>query len=246
MMPPALYGEEGAYSTGFVTRVKVEEQDSCPVLWKTPLGEIWGRLDDEQTLAFLLTEQLVWRVYDHESVSVAPGDIVLDTGSHLGTFTQCALKRGAQQVIAFEPEPTNISCFKRTFAGELRNGKVALVEAAAWHSSDTLTFQRNAFSATGHVKDQGWSNEWDFYVEDFPVQAVTIDDQVEKLGLNKVDLIKVDIEGAERHALAWKIHKVSKRRAASAVLARLCLRGHRRHSRDSVEEPEERERSQRG
>ncbi len=46
--------------------------------------------------------------------------------------------------------------------------------------------------------------------------------------------------------LARKIHKLSKRRAASAALARLYLRGHRRHSRDSVEEPEEGERSQCG
>ncbi len=77
---------------------------------------------------------------------------------------------------------------------------MTLVEAAAWHSSDILKFQRNESSATGHVKDQGWFNEWDRYVEDFLVQAVTIDDQVEKLGLSKVDLIKMDIEGAERHA----------------------------------------------
>ena len=133
---------------------------------------------------------------------IKKGDIVLDIGSHLGTFTHFALKKGAQQVVAFEPEPTNISCFKRTFAGELRNGKVALVEAAAWHSSDTLRFQRNELSYNGHVKDQGWSNATAIKVDDFLVQAVTIDDQVEKLGLNKVDLIKMDIEGAERHALA--------------------------------------------
>ena len=202
IMPPALYGEEGAYRTGFITRVKIEEQGPCPVLWKTPIGEIWGRLEDEATLEFLLAEQLIDRVYDHEPASVTPGDIVLDIGSHLGTFTHFALKKGAQQVVAFEPEPTNISCFKRTFAGELRNGKVALVEAAAWHSSDTLRFQRNEQSGTGHVKDQGWSNAGASNVDDFLVQAVTIDDQVEKLGLNKVDLIKMDIEGAERHALA--------------------------------------------
>ena len=171
-------------------------------MWKTPLGEIWGRLEDEAGLEALLTEQLVVRVYDREPASVAPRDIVLDIGSHLGTFTLFALKRGAQQVVAFEPEPGNISCFKRTFARELQNGKVALVEAAAWHSSDTLRFQRNENTAAGRVKDQGWSNAWDRYVEDLLVPAVTIDDQVDKLGLDRVDLIKMDIEGAERHALA--------------------------------------------
>ncbi len=202
VMPPDLYGEDGAYRTGFVTRVKVEEEGPCPVLWKTPIGEIWGRLEDEVTLEYLVTEQLIKRVYDREPASVAPRDIVLDVGSHLGTFTHFALKKGAQQVVAFEPEPGNISCFKRTFARELRNGKVALVEAAVCHSSGTLRFQRNEESATGHVKDQGWSNARDHFAEDLLVPAVTIDDQVHKLGLNKVDLIKMDIEGAERHALA--------------------------------------------
>jgi FkbM family methyltransferase len=201
IIPPFLYGEDGAYRTGFITRVKVEEQGPCPVLWKTPIGEIWGRLEDEAALELLLAEQLIEREYDHELASVAPGDIVLDIGSHLGTFTQFALKKGARKVVGFEPEPVNNSCFKRTFAREIRSGTVALVEAAAWHSSDTLRFQRNA-PATGRVKNQGWSNEWDSSAEEFEVQAVTIDDQVETLGLNQVDLIKMDIEGAERHALA--------------------------------------------
>ncbi len=202
MIPSTHSGPEGMYTDGFVTRGKVKQGDPCPVLWKTPIGEIWGRLEDELTLEFLLSEQLLDRVYDREPTTIKPGDVVFDIGSHLGTFTRFALHKGARQVIAFEPEPTNITCFERTFARELQDGSVVLVEAAAWHTPGSLTFQRNAFSATGRVKDQGWSSEWDTPVDDLVVQAVTIDDEVKRLGLDKIDLIKMDIEGAERHALA--------------------------------------------
>ena len=35
-----------------------------------------------------------------------------------------------------------------------------------------------------------------------PVQAVTIDETVRELGLDRVDFINMDIEGGERHAIA--------------------------------------------
>ena len=179
---------------GSVSVRDLEEDGPCPVLWDTPLGQFWGRIDDRQSLTIIVKEQLEKRIYDRDPAVVRNGDIVLDVGGHLGTFTRFALNKGARLVVAFEPEPINIACFKKSLLNEIRTGKVILVEAAAWDSSGTLSFELGpgVRSYAGRVVSDGG----------FTVRAVTIDETVERLGLDRVDFIKMDIEGSERAAAA--------------------------------------------
>lgn len=92
---------------------KSERGGACPALWRTPMGEFWGRLE-ERGLGFQVEEQYLHDVYEEDPVVVRRGDTVLDAGANLGTFTKFALDRGASRVIAFEPEPTNIACRRIT------------------------------------------------------------------------------------------------------------------------------------
>ena len=167
----------------------------CPVLWKTPLGGFWGTERDGRELDLLTLEQAGGDIYEQRSVSVRENDIVIDVGAHLGTFTRIALQHGARRVIAIEPDPVNAACFARTFASEIAEGQVSLVVAAAWHSSGSLTFEIGSASQTGRVGN----SRGDRTVN---VRAVTLDEMVEELDLDRVDFIKMDIEGAERHALS--------------------------------------------
>jgi FkbM family methyltransferase len=157
------------------------------------MGSFWGRFRDEWLLEGLVHEQLTRKIYEAGSAKIHPGDVVLDVGSHLGTFTQFALNKGARLVVAFEPEPTNITCFKKTFESEIRETQIILIEAAAWESPSSLRFKLEATDNTGmgKVTEAG----------DLVVPAVTIDETVERLGLHRVDFVKMDIEGSERHAL---------------------------------------------
>ena len=173
---------------------RVAENDPCPVLWATPIGEFWGRRQDHRLLEDLMVEQLLERVYDHRLAGVRAGDTVIDVGGHLGTFTRFALDQGAALVVAFEPEPTNLACFRKTFQDEIRRKKVIVVPAAAWSTKQELRFEvteDDINSGMGRVDDSGR----------LVVQGVTMDATVEELGLSRVDFIKMDIEGAERHAL---------------------------------------------
>lgn len=45
------------------------------------------------------------------------GDVVLDCGAHIGTFTRDALNRGAKSVVSFEPEPMNHMLLARNTSG---------------------------------------------------------------------------------------------------------------------------------
>jgi len=167
----------------------------CPVLWETALGRFWGTERDGRELDLLTLEQAGGDIYEQRAVSVHDSDVVIDVGAHLGTFTRIALQHGARQVVAVEPHPVNAVCFDRTFASEIAAGRVQLVQAAAWHSPGSLKFELGDASQTGRVAGSQSRRT-------VIVRAVTLDEIVDELKLDRVDFIKMDIEGAERHALA--------------------------------------------
>ena len=178
-----------------VARVVDRGAAPCPAYWETPLGRFWGSDRDGRELDLLTLEQAAGDIYEQRQVSVRANDVVVDVGAHLGTFTRIALARGARRVIAVEPDPVNAACFARTFAPEIADGRVTLVVAAAWHSPGSLTFELGNSTQTGHVTDSESARA-------VAVRAVTLDEVVQELKLDRVDFIKMDIEGAERHALA--------------------------------------------
>lgn len=166
----------------------------------------WGRFGDgEATVPFLdllIREQrgggegAQAHEYQREPVVIRSGDVVLDAGAHLGTFTRTALRKGARIVVAVEPEPTNAACFGRTFESEIQQGRVILVEAALWDSPGTLTLNwSDEDSETGSVLPEGMG------ARSAQVRATTIDETLGALNLDRLDFVKMDIEGAERHAL---------------------------------------------
>ncbi len=144
-------------------------------------------------LLYLLAEQ-DWLVEDSPNLSVRPGDIVFDCEAHVGVFTAKALALGAAKVVAIEPNPTNLECLRRNFPREIKSGRVVLVPEAVWSSEGTVSLHMGVSTAQDSlVRSVGG--------ETMDIPATTIDRLVERLGLDKVDYIKMDIEGAEREAL---------------------------------------------
>jgi len=128
-------------------------------------------------------------------VAVQRGDVVIDGGAHVGTFSRFALNKGNRKVIAFEPDLRNVECLKRTFGEELGQGRLVLIQKALWSSPGNLDLRRGLNSA------QSWVSEGAARPGE-SVPATTIDEAVKELNLDRVDFIKLDIEGAERRAMA--------------------------------------------
>ena len=153
-------------------------------------------MNGEALLAYLLAEQ-EWDVALGEKQHVRPGDIVLDCGGHVGTFTNKALERGAARVVGFEPDPVNAEAYRRNFKKEIADGRVTLIEQGVWDSKGKMTL-------TLGTTNSGTNS----LVLSLPSSATvevgvdTIDAFAAQLNLSKVDFIKMDIEGAERQALA--------------------------------------------
>jgi FkbM family methyltransferase len=183
-------------------------EDPCPVLWETRLGQFWGRADDDKELFYVLQFRLQDAMFLHGPLAIGRRDVVIDGGSHLGTFTRFALQQGAHRVIAFDPDLTNNVCFKRTFRQEIAEGRVVLVEDALWDKPGVLTFDEDPSGLSGAVNHASPDSRNLRHVKQVP--ATTIDDSVQRLHLNQVSFIKLHIEGAERRALQGARQTISR------------------------------------
>ena len=163
---------------------KVRE-DGKYQLWSTPQGEFWylgamGKLD-----AFVLAEEQ-FDIY--QTARIKPGSIVLDCGANYGTFTRRALNRGAAKVVAIEINRDLQEALRRTFANEIRAGKVVVYGKGVWDQETELDLR-------------GDSVVMDRKATPVRLPVTTIDNIVSELQLPSVDFIKMDIEGAEKNAL---------------------------------------------
>jgi FkbM family methyltransferase len=123
---------------------------------------------------------------------VRPGSRVLDLGAHIGTFTLAAAALGCE-VVAIEPAPRNAELLRASIA---ENGfhRVRVIEAAVSDRAGMVSFC--PYGPFGHVFTP---------VTSFPsieVPAVRVDDLLAQLGWDRVDFIKMDVEGSELAALA--------------------------------------------
>jgi FkbM family methyltransferase len=166
--------------------------------YRTPLGDFWILAPGQTLLAWLVWEQTLQHDYESEGVRIRPGDVVIDGGAHVGTFTRYALDHGAARVVAIEPEPTNIACLEMNLAADLAAGRVVLVKAGIWDVKTTLTLSDSHDNSAGHSFVRTVPDS-----EALPgMPLVTLDEIAAELQLDRVDFIKMDIEGAERRALA--------------------------------------------
>lgn len=185
---------------GAVYPVDRDDTSPCPVLWETPLGPLWAWELDRPYLSWHTVRWPRLQTLFPEPPRIPDDAVVLEVGAWVGTFVREALNRGARKVIALEPEPANFVCMQKNFASEIAAGQVVLVEAAAWSRDGSERFGHPEWDEYGEPQlgGEGFRAAQDGEVT---VRTVKIDTLVEELGLDRIDLVEMDIEGAERHAL---------------------------------------------
>jgi FkbM family methyltransferase len=166
-------------------------------LWATPGGRYWIPVRSEHNLPRILAERAE-EIYFDGGHRVRSGDIVLDCGAHIGSFTRAALEAGAEKVVAIEVSPDNIECLRRNFEAEVASGRVIVYGKGVWDREGSLTLELGQ----GTSLIDTLTNPSAGTRPGPRVPLTTIDRIVEELGLARVDFIKMDIEGAEERALA--------------------------------------------
>jgi FkbM family methyltransferase len=117
-------------------------------------------------------------------------DTVIDVGANVGMFT-VAIAGRARRVISVEPVPANIAQFRKNMA-QLRN--VTLFEGAVTESPGTIEL------CACRERDSGRFSRYESADEAalrFAVQCETLARLCEAHGVDRIDLLKIDIEGGE-------------------------------------------------
>jgi len=130
--------------------------------------------------------------YDHPAVGPLLGDVVIDGGAFTGdTAAAFAPRIGASgRIVAFEPFVDSHAALESKAVDLVC--PCTCVNRALWSDERTLRFAASVDAPAGNAVAAHGSVE---------VRTATIDAVVESLGLRSVNLIKLDVEGAEMEAL---------------------------------------------
>lgn len=159
------------------------------VLW-SPFLKAWFSPEDESAMECMM------RLPDYEPVSwVTPeaGNVFVDVGAYIGPFSILAARavgpRGT--VVAMEPDGANRRQLERNLAlNEIANCTV--IPCAAWSRSGRIGWRKGEEPVWHGVEENQVSQT---------VEAVKLDEFVSERSLDRVDWIKMDIEGGEIEAL---------------------------------------------
>ncbi len=182
--------------------------------WHTAQGDFWIPAGSDYTLHYNLAEQ-IRNIYGTGEQVVKEGDVVFDCGANIGLFTAVALKAGAKRIIAIEPAPENLECYRRNFGGQIDSGQIILIPKGVWDKEDTLTLNvdpKNSAADSFVLKPSGSEGT-------IKVALTTIDKIVADLHVDQVDYIKLDIEGAESNALRGAVETIKKYKPRISVAA---------------------------
>lgn len=134
-------------------------------------------------------EIYVWKAYELAR-EVQPGDVVVDAGAMVGTFTLKAAAQGASRILAFEPFPPSFEILEENLK---RNG---LDNVDAFN---VALAQLNGEMKLWTHKNPGSQSLTDVQDPEKFIMVPTrrLDDVLEEEGVDHVDFIKMDVEGAE-------------------------------------------------
>jgi FkbM family methyltransferase len=136
--------------------------------------------------------------------TLAPGAVMVDVGANIGYFTVLAaqLVGTAGRVVAVEASPGLCDIIRRNVAMNGHRDTVTVWNRAAWSGPDRLRLhQRVHYGANSSLASAGSAQLEELADEEVvvEVEAVALDDLL--ADLEKVDVLKLDVEGAEVHAV---------------------------------------------
>jgi FkbM family methyltransferase len=155
---------------------------------------------------------------------------IVDAGANVGFASAYFLNRFPDAVVvALEPEPANFALAQRNL--EPYGARVALLQQALWYEATTLHLQAAPREDSAAITAEPAAGD----VECAGIDPMTL---LERAGVARIDILKMDIEGAEvelfsHHPERWlehtdvlvmEVHGAAAKRVVYDVMARLPFR----------------------
>jgi FkbM family methyltransferase len=143
----------------------------------------------------MIDEIWAYRQYDYYGYRVAPGDVVVDIGANIGTFSlYAAAVCGASRVISYEPFPDNFRILRSNVEQNQLHIVTCLNKAVAG-SGGIRTLRLHPVDSGSHSLVNGTSENT------VAVECCTLEDVFREFSLARIDYLKLDCEGAEYEIL---------------------------------------------
>jgi FkbM family methyltransferase len=121
--------------------------------------------------------------------------VIVDLGANIGLTTLfLACRFPAARHICVEPNPFNVAILRQNLS--FLEERLDVVEAAVSEQSGRAAFDDTSWTWGGHLVDTGLSTR--------SVVCTTVDELMTTLGIQTIDILKVDIEGAEKQMFAHR------------------------------------------
>lgn len=131
------------------------------------------------------------RIYDGFFSKINNLNLVVDVGSNVGLFTELVLTRGANQVISLEINKKAIKTFKERYENDSR---VKLIEKGLGYVSGISEIY---IDPNNSLVSSILPNHTTNLIHKEKIDIISFSDLVKSENLQKIDLIKIDVEGSE-------------------------------------------------
>lgn len=139
-------------------------------------------------------------VWDSLNSSLCDSAVLLDVGAHIGYFSlKGAAKVGPRgRVVSFEPNPETLDELRANIDASHVDSIVTVQPIACSDRDQQLTLYASRIWNTGSSSlSKENAGNFDDAPKPYQVRGRPIDDVVRELRLQRVDAIKIDVEGAE-------------------------------------------------
>ena len=129
---------------------------------------------------------------------IREGMTVVDVGAHIGYYTRLfsELVGPSGRVLAFEPEPENFALLRQNLRGA-KYKNVEMFNCALADRGGTMSLHLSS-GHSNHSLIKGYTES----AGSTKVDVVTMDAFLDQHGIDRVDFVKIDVEGAEPLVLA--------------------------------------------
>ena len=146
--------------------------------------------DHQQSGVFWLGEMDRWERF-HLATHLKPGGVFLDVGANFGYYSVTLAKNTGVRAFAFEPQPRMASQLAEHVELNGLSEKISVQSLALADAPGSLSLTTFA----GNTGKTTLSNE------PGTIPIMRLDDWFQASGLNRVDAIKIDVEGVEARVL---------------------------------------------
>ena len=156
-------------------------------------GKLWMRESGSDISTF--HEVVIRQVYRAAAVHARDARFIMDLGANIGLASRYFLTAAPRsKVFAVEPQVETFAVLARNMQEEIRRGRCEVLHGAAWNTNGRICLEAPPHGADfDSVRVANNS----FNIDCLTIPSFTMSSLLQRCGFPHIDLLKVDIEGAE-------------------------------------------------